>query len=384
MEPADAIGRPRPNGSTTALAAAALAAVLLLAVPSLAAPFTAGAAQAAGLPGLPGQDRADRDAAPWAPDAGGPAPGDGGDAETFNGVSSWAPANEDDAPVFRQFAFVEDIVTQYHVLKPKMFLTDLHTSNAYNFPACPDLSPVFSVHEPEAGDGGFQGAHDALTRQLVDVVLADCSEQPTSEAEVLDRALAVNERPGFFVNAPIVPGDMVELSDEELFNGPPYRPRVTAYQAGEEVTFITYEASWYPSWANTAWPNPTDADVFIISYGPLFEEGFTILNSAVGTPHHESMDSYSPIWRGNCIVDADDPRCNSVTLEDPAYFQCRSVAECLSMTNSNGNPVEVISPTGFTHINCPMVAADLDGDDHIDEEEEFVFPDLWVHGPVIV
>jgi hypothetical protein len=338
------------------------------------------------LPGLPALPSAPgvEDVYKMAPKVGGP----------FNGVGSYAPAGSYDAPIFRQFAFVEGQLTQYHVLTPETFLMDHHQSHIYQFPACQALQPVLEKHHPVPGDGGYWGEHDAPTRQIVDVVLSTgCSVQPKSVDEVNALALQKVERTGFVVNAPILPPQVADWPDAKLFSGPPFRPRVSAWQDGQPVKFITYEASWYPQWAGNKWPNGA-GDVFMISYGAVFRPGFTILNFASGTPENPlTMDKYSPIWRANCVVDADNPKCMvSVNQrEQPyqpdtgrGYFQCRSTAECLNMVNYNGHRVELRGAPTFTHINCPMVAVDLDLNDYISANEDIMFPDLWVDGPVIV
>jgi hypothetical protein len=320
--------------------------------------------------------------------------------QDFNGASSYAPASKWDAPIFRQFAFVEGRVTQYHVLQPEAFVMDFHRSRIYQFPECATLAPVLGGHTHAPGDGGFQGPHDAPTREIVDVVLSTaCAVQPASEGEVWALASATVAT-GLFVNAPVVPPQYADWPDERLFNGPPFRPRVLGYQAGAEVRFLTYEASWMPTWVGANFPTE-DADVFVISYGAMFRPGFTILNVAAGTPldfgrvdtttvpptvHQGTFDKYSPMWRANCIVDALDQKCGiSVNLQVPGYYQCRSIAACTSMTNAQtGLRVLTIPANTFTHINCPMVAVDLNLDNYIAPEEELLFPDLWVNGPVLV
>lgn len=325
----------------------------------------------------------------------------------FNGVSSWYPANQWDAPIFRQFAFVEGTVVMYHVLTPDTFLMDNHKSYIYQFPDCVTLRPVLQKHYPQPGDGGFWGDHDAPTRNIVDVVLTTgCTQQPKSEAEVLQLAApnGVVVR-NVFVNAPVIPPQLADLPDDRLYNGPPWRPRVTAWQEGVQVKFITYEASWLPSWVDTNFGGP-DADVFIISYGAMFRHDFTIINVAAGTPHHWSTDAYSPIWKANCIVDAVNQKCMvSVHQGIPGYYQCKSIAECLAMKNElTGLQVLKKETNTFTHINCPMVAVDLDGgwtppvtvgtkqvpamewkeSLYISAWEELVFPNFWVNGPVVL
>lgn len=301
-------------------------------------------------------------------------------AQSFNGASSWEPANRYDAPIFRQFAFVEGSVTMYHVFKPHIFRTDDHQSLIYQFPQCPGLRPVLQFHAAD---------HDAPTRRIVDVTLrSGCSIQPTSEAEVLQLAgvglmtgVGTNKVPAvmprnMWVNAPKIPDALAKLPDTTLFNGPPFRPRIPAWEEGRTVTFITYEASWMPTWMGTNFP-AQDADVFIISYGPIFIPGFTILNTAAGSPQHTSFRSYSPIWKGNCVVKESDPVCGSV--HQPEYQQCYSVAECTTLPGT----IVISTLPGFSHINCPMVAVDLNKDNHISEVEELAFPNLWVGGPVL-
>lgn len=304
----------------------------------------------------------------------------------YNGFGSYLPGNGYDAPIFREFAVVEGVLTQYHVLSQEIFRVDQHLSHIWQFPACSTLRPVLELHQPHPGDGGFQGPHDAPTRQIVDVVLSTgCTVQPTSEAQVHALAILENPRP-MFVNAPVVPHQLENWTDQQLFNAPPYRPRIDAWQAGAPVKFITYETSWSPVWAGTKWGlTQGEADVFIVSYGSIFRPGWTIFNVAVGTPLEATATSYSPVWRANCIVDAVNQKCMvSVNMLVPGYHQCSSVAECTSLVNENtGLQVLRIMPNTFTHIDCPMVAVDVTGDDYIDSFEELVFPNLWVDGPVI-
>ncbi len=305
-----------------------------------------------------------------------------GDPQWFNGVSSYEPANEYDAPIFRQFAFVEDTVTQYHVLSPSVFKTDSRQSHIYQFPLCQTLDPVIEQLPPIPGHP--QGQTDSPTRHIVDVFLTTgCAVQPRSQAEVEELAMMGLERQ-MYVNAPVIPDNVADWPDERLFNGPPFRPRVSGWQEGERVQFITYETSWGPLWQGANFPHQ-DADVFIISYNAVFREGFSILNVADSSPMTDSWRSYSPIWRANCIVDPGDPKCMvSVNLQDPAYFQCRSVSECMEMKNSNGEQVQLTHPNAFTHINCPMVAVDVHKDDYINALEEIVFENLWIDGPVTI
>lgn len=306
----------------------------------------------------------------------------------FNGVGSWSPASTYDAPIFRQFAFVEGRVTQYHVLSPETFFMDAHHSHIYQFPDCLTLKPVLEKHSPVPGDGGFWGEHDAPTREIVNVLLGSgCTVQPRSIAEIHALSGQMVET-GLFVNAPVLPAHIQDLPDNQLYTGPPFKPRIQAWQEGVAVKFITYEASWLHPWVGINWPGEdgTSADVFMISYGAFFRPDFTIFNTAAGTPMDPtSFQKYSPMWRANCIVDHDNPKCMiSVNKRDPAYYQCRSAGECLAMKNSLGNRVDTRLAATFTHINCPMVAVDLDANDYIDATEELVFPDFWVNGPVIV
>jgi cellulose synthase/poly-beta-1,6-N-acetylglucosamine synthase-like glycosyltransferase len=177
----------------------------------------------------------------------------------------------------------------------------------------------------------------------------------------------------------------LDYPDARLFNGPPFRPRVNAWLDGTPVKFITYEASWMPSWIGTNFP-AEQAEVFIISYEAVFRQGFTILNIAGGAPHSTTFQKYSPMWRAHCIVDAVNQKCGiSVNQYVPGYFQCKTEASCLRMVNTaTGFQVLDIKPSTFSHINCPMVAVDLDGDNYIAPHEEMVFPNLWVSGPVTV
>lgn len=305
----------------------------------------------------------------------------------FNGAGAAETGNGWDAPIFRTFAFVNGTTTMYHVLSPEVFLSDHHVSRIYQFPACTSLDPVLSHHHPVPGDNGFWGEHDAPTREIVDVLLATgCAAQPKSEAEVQAMALpgAIVPR-GLHVNAPKIPPQLADLPDNRLFNGPPFRPRIEAFQEGVGVKFITYEATWNPIWAPTKFAQLQDANVFMVSYGPMFRPGWTVLNVAAGSPLTTTASSYSPMWRANCVVDAINQKC-MVSVNQPAgYRQCFSVDDCLTMRNSNtGLQVMQKSPNTFTHINCPMVSVDLDGDHYIGALEDLMFPNLWTNGPVIV
>jgi hypothetical protein len=154
---------------------------------------------------------------------------------------------------------------------------------------------------------------------------------------------------------------------------------------GQPVKFITYETSWSPEWTGDAFPM-NDADVYMVSYGATFRPNITIFNVAAGAPLTSTMRSYSPIWRAHCVEDAVNEKCMvSVTQQTPGYTQCTSAVACLSMVNQiTGLQVIDQAPNTFTHIDCPMVAIDLNGDNYIEPWEELQFPDLWTNGPVLV
>lgn len=312
---------------------------------------------------------------------------DDGDRHWFNGAGSYLPANERDAPIWRQLNFISDdeggTVGQYVVLNPDTFLTSPEPSNVYQFPDCQSLDPVLDppLMQPRP-PGGEPVAWDRPMRQIVNVHLSTgCEQQPTSVDEVASLAEAMAET-GLWVNAPKLPERVADWPDEELFNAPPYRPRIDAFQDGQPVQFITYEASWIEPWVGTNMPG--DQDVFILSTSSTFRDDFTLFNVNIGAPNHESFREYSPVWRGNCIVAEDNKKCMISVNQRAGFEQCRTVAECLAMTSTSGTPTQVIAPNTFTHINCPYVAIDTNGNDFVEPHEELFFPNLWVDGPVIV
>lgn len=316
----------------------------------------------------------------------------------YNGVSGVIEANEYDAPIWRQFSFVEGDVATYQVLSPELFLTDAAKSVIYQFPMCETLAPVLPAPHLATMPDGQEKLVDSPTRRIVDVILSTgCSVQPTSEADIDALALVANTRP-LWVNAPVLPKSLENLPTEVLFNAPPYRPLIDAYMDGEARKFMTYEANWFPNWVGNAFPN--EADVYILSAGPLFRPGFTLFNSQSGVPLHETARLYSPIWKANCIVDWEDRKCMlSVNAKDHpynpttglGYYQCKSITECLEMKQEHMedgemkvHEVVLTRPNVFTHINCPIVAIDLNKDGYVDSAEELVFPDLWLDGPVVL
>jgi hypothetical protein len=305
----------------------------------------------------------------------------------YNGAGSYLFANERDAPIWRQVNFISDdeggTVGQYVVLNPDTFLTSPEPSNIYQFPDCESLAPVLDPPKRQPlPEGGETVDWDRPMRQIVNVQLSTgCDTQPESVDEVLELAETTTETE-LWVNAPKIPERIDDWPDEELFNAPPYRPRISAFQDGDPVEFITYEASWVEPWVGTKMPG--DQDVFIVSTTPTIRPDFTLLNVNVGAPNHPSFMDYSPVWRANCVVAEDNKKCMIAVNKQAGFEQCRTVSECLNMENDNGVGTEIVSPNTFTHINCPYVAVDTSGDDFVDPHEEFYFPNLWVDGPVIV
>jgi hypothetical protein len=304
-------------------------------------------------------------------------------------VGSYLPANERDAPIWRQFSFISDdeggTVGQYVVLNPDTFLTDPGVSNVYQFPGCDGLDPVLDdpVMKPRP-PGGEDVAWDQPTRRIVNVELeTGCETQPTSADEVRDLAVSTTETE-LYVNAPKIPEEIADLPDEELFNAPPYRPRIDAYQSGGTAQFITYEASWMEPWIGMNFPGTND--VLILAPSPTFRPDFTIFNVNVGAPNHPDVAKYSPVWKGVCIVPSDNKKCMIGANERAGFEQPRTVVEALTLDGDGdgASDVEAIPPNTFTHVNCPFVAVDQNDDDYVQPNEELRFPSLWVDGPVIV
>lgn len=312
-------------------------------------------------------------------------PGD--DQHYYNGVGSYLPANKKDAPIWRQFSFIDDddggTVGQYVVLNPETFLTSPKESNIYQFPACQSLDPVLEspLMQP-LPSGGEPVPWDKPTRRIVNVQLeTGCEVQPTSVEEVEELATETVETE-LFVNAPKLPEQIEDWSLDRIFNSPPYRPKVTGFQDGEPVKFITYEANWVHPWVGTNFPG--ENDVIIISPTSTFRDDFTLFNINIGGPNHPEFDKYSPIWAGNCLVAEDNKKCMISVNKKAGFDQCRTLAECLNMESDSGVGTELIPPNTFTHINCPFLAVDTNANDFIEPHEELYFPNLWVDGPVTV
>lgn len=309
----------------------------------------------------------------------------GEDQHVFNDVGSYLPANKRDAPIWRQFSFIDDdnggTVGQYVVLNPETFLTTDTPSNIYQFPACENLDPVLDPPEMKPlPAGGEPVAYDRPTRRIVNVQLeTGCDEQPTSLEEVRELSVATVETE-MWVNAPKLPEQIEDWAPERLFNAPPYRPKVPAYQGGESVQFITYEASWVHPWVGTNFPGVND--VIIVSPTPTFRPDFSLFNVNIGGPNHASFDQYSPIWSANCLVAEDNKKCMISVNKRAGFDQCRTLAECLNMESDSGVGTRMLGSNTFTHINCPFVAVDTNANDFIEPGEELYFPNLWVDGPV--
>lgn len=300
----------------------------------------------------------------------------------YNGLDAWNPGMGYGAPIARAFAFVEGRGVLFHSLDPGLMPTDDQIARIYQFPNCPELRPVLADDTPE---------RDSPMRRIIDIVLASCV-QPTSELELFTgNALHRNPRQ-MFVNAPVVPEPYASWPDEQLFSGPPHRPRVSAWLEGQPVKFITYDASWLPPWLGTAFPGH-NVEVLVLSGDAVFTPGVTRFSLFNGAPLDFKVPSvspnifspigpagthrqYSPVWAGKCLAPVDNPLCGS--FRGPEYPQCRTFAECASV------PDTMLVAAPFEFLNCPVVNTDVDGDDYLSELEEFRFPDLWVGGPVLV
>lgn len=299
------------------------------------------------------------------------APAAAGGEGPYNGLDSWAPGMGYWAPISRSFGFVNGKGVQWHSLDPVLFPTDDSIARVYQFPNCPELRPVFGDDTP---------ARDSPMRQVIDVVLNACT-QPRSELDVFTIGVLHQNDRLMYVNAPIVPAPYASWSDAELFNGPPYRPRVTAFFEGQEVAFITYDVNWFPPFVGTAFPGH-NVDIFLTTNSHVFVPGQTLFDVFNGAPNDIRLPTlsplnptpgthraYSPVWTATCVVDLDDPVCGS--LKGPKFPQCRSIGEC------SGLPGTTTLPAGFVFYNCPLVATDLDDDGFLSELEEFPLLDLW-------
>lgn len=325
-----------------------------------------------------------------------------------NGFSADILTTKTDTPIFLQYAVPEGTLTQYHVLKPKIFYTLPETTNIFQFQGCDSLAPVTDRPEtPEnAGEANSPwpaftpgvDEFDTPTRQIVNVVgNTDCTQYESVEA-IQDAAAAGDLLlipTNTWVNAHILPekpwppadGTPIDqLSDEELFNAPPYRPRVDVFAEGEQRSMITYELTSDAQWANTAFPSPRD--VYVLSYGPGYIEEFTIFNVADGTPLDASADTYSPIWLANCI-EKEGEGCGSYNF-DNYDRQPTSLDDALAQDARDGTPSRVIDHPAFNVVNCPMVSVDVNQDRHLDwgegphnTVEDLDFPDLWVDGGTV-
>jgi hypothetical protein len=304
-------------------------------------------------------------------------------------VGSYLPANERDAPIWRQFSFISDdqggTVGQYVVMNPDTFLTSPEKSEIYQFPACQSLDPVLAdpLVKPRPS-GGEPVEWDRPTRKIVNVQLeTGCEVQPESVDEI-DELAVDKTHTNLHVNAPKLPESVEDMSPKELFNAPPYRPQIDAYQDGEAVEFITWEADWMHPWIGTNFPG--ENDVLIVSPSPTFRPDFTIFNVNVGGPNHPEFQKYSPIWNARCIVPYDNQKCMIGVNERAGFGQPRTSFEAhnLDVNDDGESDVRARSPNTFTHVNCPFVAVDQTSDDYIQPHEEIHFPNLWVNGPVFV
>jgi hypothetical protein len=302
-----------------------------------------------------------------------PLPPDAAEGGPYNGLDAWHPGMGYWAPIGRGLAFVEGKGVAFQTLDPVLMPTDDSLGRIYQFPNCPALRPVLGDDTPLV---------DSPMRQIIDLVLPSCGVQPTSEAHVFAMRPLHQTKRLMYVNAPIVPQPYAEWADEQLFNGPPYRPRVTAWFEGQETRFITYDVSWLPPAAGSAFPGH-NVDLFILSGDVVFERGVTRLSLFNGAPLDVRAPSnpmvptlgthraYSPVWKATCIVPEDDPVCGA--FRGPRFDQCVTIAACASTEGTM-----LVRPPDFLFVNCPIVGVDLAGDGRLSEfPDEFVFPDLW-------
>jgi hypothetical protein len=224
--------------------------------------------------------------------------------------------------IFTQLAFVDGILVSYHVLEPgpqniQAFPMDHASGKLFRFPECQDvLRPVLDDTAVPSADVNHL-VPDRAMRQVFNVTLADCSVQPTSEAEV--DSLAISQQSIGSVNAPSVPGlpgsDIPlneQQSDDELWGPVPNvgmvdifaggnlspqhtqattttgipvsdiqqpevrRPRISGYAGGRLIFFITYETKNLSNaglvsdvveaqWSQSGFPG--ERPLFFLAYG---------------------------------------------------------------------------------------------------------------------
>jgi hypothetical protein len=224
--------------------------------------------------------------------------------------------------IFTQLAFVDGILVSYHVLEPgpqniQAFPMDHSSGKLFRFPECQDvLRPVLDDTAVPSADVNHL-VPDRAMRQVFNVTLADCSVQPTSEAEV--DSLAISQQSIGSVNAPSVPGlpgsDIPlneQQSDDELWGPVPNvgmvdifaggnlspqhtqattttgipvsdiqqpevrRPRISGYAGGRLIFFITYETKNLSNaglvsdvveaqWSQSGFPG--ERPLFFLAYG---------------------------------------------------------------------------------------------------------------------
>lgn len=225
--------------------------------------------------------------------------------------------------IFTQLALVQGRVVSYHVLEPgpqsiQAFPVDHHAGKLFRFPECQGiLLPVLDDSAVPSADVNHLEPDRAM-REVVNVTLASCAVQPTSEAEVGN--LARSQQSIGFVNAPTVPGPegdpdippAEQQSDDELWGPVPNvgvvdvfaggnlspqhvqgttqsgheiseiqqpnvrRPRIKAYAGGRAVYFITYETKGLAAaglvdpaveaqWSDSGFPG--ERDLFFLAYG---------------------------------------------------------------------------------------------------------------------
>lgn len=240
-------------------------------------------------------------------------------APAFAGFNASAPKSV--RRIFTQLAFAEGRLVSYHVLEPgpvtiQAFPISRDRGMLLRFPNCAGLRPV--LDDSAAPSPSLdQLVPDRAMREVFNVTLSDCSNQPKSVDEALGLAAAM-ESIGF-VNAPGVPAPVGEAvpveqqqSADELWGPIPnigvidrfaganlspqhvqattlsglavanvqqpvvHRPRIKAYAAGQIVYFITYEtkglaraglvsAEIEAQWSGTGFPG--ERPLFFLSYG---------------------------------------------------------------------------------------------------------------------
>lgn len=347
----------------------------------------------------------------------------------FAGYNASAPKGV--RRIFTQLAFVSGRVVSYHVLEPgpvtiQAFPTSSQKGKIYRFPDCVgQLRPVMDDSALPSPDVNHLILDKAM-REVVNVRLANCSFQPTSESEVL--GLAQSQQSVGFVNAPAVPGPVgsevpvqEQQSDDELWGPLPNvgvvdpfaggnlspqhvlshtstgiavsgiqepfvrRPRLKAFTAGRAVYFVTYETKNLASsalvsadieaqWAGSGFPG--ERDLFFLAYGraPLPPNGAIPAGS---------VDSTGVVNDNQAVLNV---------VGGAPFFQIKDYSPLWKMLCLDGNITPTIGPGApcgntrfhqagephsvsevkslglpivggiFGDINCPILATDVNND----------------------